>query len=103
MLLAAGCAGDGAAKQFATVERDAATGAWWFRRGSERFLSVGVSNLNDGGLDDGGRPPPRANDGGRAFDPDKRLEAGKRGWRASQHLWSTKDLPFCTKRMVSCW
>ena len=53
LLLAAGCDGDGDAKQFATVERDAATGAWWFRRGSERFLSVGVSNLNDGGLDDG--------------------------------------------------
>lgn len=54
LLLAASCSADGARpSQFATVERDATTGTWWFQRGSERFLSQGVSNLNDGGLDDG--------------------------------------------------
>ena len=39
--------------QFVTVSRDPKTGAWWFKHGSKQFLSIGVSNLNDGGMDDG--------------------------------------------------
>jgi hypothetical protein len=37
---------------FVTVAQDS-SGVWWFERGGQRFLSAGVSNLNDGGLDDG--------------------------------------------------
>lgn len=37
---------------FVTVGRDA-SGVWWFQQGEKRFLSIGVSNLNDGGKDDG--------------------------------------------------
>jgi hypothetical protein len=38
---------------FVTVEKDAASGIWWFAHGGERFFSTGVSNLNNGGNDDG--------------------------------------------------
>jgi hypothetical protein len=42
-----------AAAGFATVEHDTTTGTWWFQRAGRRFITQGVSNLNDGGGDDG--------------------------------------------------
>eukprot|EP01052_Picozoa_sp_SAG31_P036284 SAG31_NODE_4504_length_3181_cov_1.851720_2_plen_510_part_00 len=45
------CSSEASTHSFVSVEN--VDGVWWFRRGSDRFLSIGVSNLNDGGPDDG--------------------------------------------------
>ena len=45
--------GGGGGSKFVTVERDSSTDAWWLQRDGKRFLTLGVSNLNNGGDDDG--------------------------------------------------
>ena len=42
----------GTSSPFVTVVKDA-RGVWWFERAGHRFLSQGISNVNDGGGDDG--------------------------------------------------
>jgi hypothetical protein len=43
----------GSSSKFVTVAKDPDTGAWWLQRDGKPFLSLGVSNLNNGGGDDG--------------------------------------------------
>ena len=43
----------GNAADYVTVEKDAHSGVWWFKHRGERFFSTGVSNVNNGGADDG--------------------------------------------------
>jgi hypothetical protein len=53
VVIAAAADAAGGSKFVTVVKEEGSPGVWWLQRDGKRFLSLGVSNLNNGGEDDG--------------------------------------------------